>query len=437
MREMKDSGVEWIGEIPKEWSTIPTKRLFKIESGATPKSENEAYFNGDIPWITPADYKTEDVFVSGGRRNISQLGFESCSTTLIPAGSLIFSKRAPIGAVAINTVDLCTNQGCLSCISKTSDNVKYYYYTMSICTEQYNLLGSGTTFKEISAVNFANFTLVYPPLPEQRRIADYLDVACSKVDALIANQLSQIEKLKAYKQSLITEVVTRGLDPNVPMKDSGVEWIGQIPEGWDVAKQKYHWKNIESGVSVNAADRPADNEEQYCVLKTSSVSRFVFLPNEYKQVDEEEYGRVSCPVKSNSIIASRMNTPDLVGACGYVDRDYPNVFLPDRLWQISYREGIIVKYVWYYLINKKVRQYISSLSTGTSSSMQNISQGQFGDIFIAIPTLDEQQQIADYLDTKCAKIDALIAIKQQKIEKLMEYKKSLIHEYVTGKKEVV
>lgn len=205
---MKDSGVEWIGLIPKHWNTIATKYLFRIESGATPKSENPEYFDGDIPWITPADYKTEEVFVFGGRRNISELGLKSCSTTLIPKGSLIFSKRAPIGAVAINAEELCTNQGCLSCIPKTEDIVKYYYYVMSGCTEQYNLLGSGTTFKEISATNFANFVLPNPSVSEQEEMVAYLDEKCSKVDRLIAIKNAKIDKLNKYKKSLIYEYVT-------------------------------------------------------------------------------------------------------------------------------------------------------------------------------------------------------------------------------------
>lgn len=205
---MKDSGVEWIGLIPKHWNTIATKYLFRIESGATPKSENPEYFDGDIPWITPADYKTEEVFVFSGRRNISKLGLKSCSTTLIPKGSLIFSKRAPIGAVAINAEELCTNQGCLSCIPKTEDIVKYYYYVMSVCTEQYNLLGSGTTFKEISATNFANFVLPNPSVSEQEEMVAYLDEKCSKVDRLIAIKNAKIDKLNKYKKPLIYEYVT-------------------------------------------------------------------------------------------------------------------------------------------------------------------------------------------------------------------------------------
>ena len=151
----------------------------------------------------------------------------------------------------------------------------------------------------------------------------------------------------------------------------------------------------------------------------------------------EEYGRVSCPVRADSIIASRMNTPELVGACGYVQNNYPNLFLPDRLWQITFKDGLSPKYAWYYLSGIRVRQYISSLSTGTSSSMQNISQSQYGNIFITIPSIGEQSEITKYLDEKCRSVDALVTKKQQYLTEIENYKKSLIYEYVTGKKEVV
>lgn len=207
---MKDSGVEWIGKMPEHWRLAATKYLFSILSGATPKSEVIENWDGDIAWITPADYKTDDVYVSGGRRNLTELGFQSCSTSLIPKNSIIFSKRAPIGAVAINTNELCTNQGCLSCVNKDTVNidVKYFYYVMAVATEQYELLGSGTTFKEISASNFANFLLMWPPIAEQRIIVKQLDGKCSKVDHLIAIKEAKIEKLEQYKKSLIYEYVT-------------------------------------------------------------------------------------------------------------------------------------------------------------------------------------------------------------------------------------
>ena len=205
---MKDSGIEWIGEIPAHWDIIATKSLFDVIAGATPDSSNPLNWDGEIRWITPADYKTEDIYVEFGRRNLSKIGFNSCSTSLIPAGNIIFSKRAPIGAVVINNTELCTNQGCLSCVNKGLANIKFYYYTMSIATEQYELLGSGTTFKEISCNTFSNFRLPYPSLEMQQQIADYLDEKCGKIDRLIAIKQEKIEKLQEYKKSLIYEYVT-------------------------------------------------------------------------------------------------------------------------------------------------------------------------------------------------------------------------------------
>ena len=204
---MRDSGIEWIGQIPEQWEVKPLKWDFDIIAGATPKTDNANLWDGNIPWITPADYKTEDRYISQGRRNLSEEGMASCATTLLPKGSIIFSKRAPIGLVVINSQPLCTNQGCIGCVPK-KDDARYYYYTMSIFTEQYELFGSGTTFKEISASNFADFRLPHPSLTEQQAIADYLDDKCADIDALIATKQQKIDSLKEYKKSIIYEYVT-------------------------------------------------------------------------------------------------------------------------------------------------------------------------------------------------------------------------------------
>ena len=205
---LKDSGIEWIGKIPEHWNIIKTKNAFKIIPGATPKTDNITYWDGEITWITPADYKTEDRVIKSGKRNITLVGLNSCRTSIVPENSIIFSKRAPIGLVAINIVPLCTNQGCISCIPKSFVNSKYFYYLMSVLTEWFELFGSGTTFKELSTNNFANFSLSQPPLSEQQSIADYLDQKCSEIDELISIKQQKIEKLKDYKKSLIFECVT-------------------------------------------------------------------------------------------------------------------------------------------------------------------------------------------------------------------------------------
>jgi type I restriction enzyme S subunit len=204
---MKDSGIEWIGLIPEGWNIQPIKWGFDIIAGATPKSDNPDYWGGSIPWITPADYKTEDRYVKGGSRFLTEAGMASCSTTLLPTNSVIFSKRAPIGLVVVNQEPICTNQGCLGCVSH-GDSSSYYYYAMSAFTEQYGLYGSGTTFKEISASLFADFPLPHPTVIEQQAIADYLDTKCSEIDALISLKQSKIDALKEYKKSIIYEYIT-------------------------------------------------------------------------------------------------------------------------------------------------------------------------------------------------------------------------------------
>lgn len=204
---MKDSGIEWIGQIPEKWGIQPIKWNFNIYAGATPKTDNADYWNGSIPWITPADFKTEDRFVYKGTRFLTEEGVDSCAATLLPRGSIIFSKRAPIGLVVINAEPLCTNQGCLGCVS-TTDSPAYYYYAISAFGEQYNLYGSGTTFKEISATNFADFLLPHPPIGEQQAIAGFLDKKCGEINTLISLKQSKIDALKEYKKSIIYEYIT-------------------------------------------------------------------------------------------------------------------------------------------------------------------------------------------------------------------------------------
>ena len=187
---------------------IAIKHIFKVISGSTPSSDNPNYYDGDISWITPADYKTEDVYVENGKRNITIDGYNSCGTSIIPANSIIFSKRAPIGLVAISKKDLCTNQGCLSCVPKKDLNIKYFYYQMSTLQENFELERSGTTFKEISQDKFKNYKLKYPDINQQNKIVDYLDNICSRLYQVIDYRKQIIEKLEEYKKSLIYECVT-------------------------------------------------------------------------------------------------------------------------------------------------------------------------------------------------------------------------------------
>ena len=428
MREMKDSGIEWIGAIPQDW------QLSKIGSLYTQRNEKvsdndyqplSVTMQGILPQLATAA-KTND----GGNRKLVRVGDFAINSRSDRRGSCGISPLD--GSVSLINIIL---------TPRTAMHPGYYNWLFhtTLFADEFYKWGHGivadlwtTRWQEMKSI-----TVPVPEYAEQKRIVTFLDAQCAEIDAVLEKTRASIEEYKKLKQAVITQAVTKGIHGDRPMKDSGIEWIGEIPAEWDVVRQKYFWNTVESGVSVNAADKPVDNSEQYGVLKTSAVSKFVFIPTEHKQVNLEEYGRVSCPVRADSIIASRMNTPELVGACGYVQNNYPNLFLPDRLWQITFKDRLSPKYVWYYLSGIRVRQYISSLSTGTSSSMQNISQSQYGNILITIPSVEEQSEITKYLDEKYAGIDALIAKKQQYLTEIENYKKSLIYEYVTGKKEVV
>ena len=437
MREMKDSGIEWIGVIPQDWEIVRTKSLYcsakEIAGDRVDDFERLALtLNGVIK------RSKED---SVGLQPEKFSGYQ-----ILKKGELVF-KLIDLENVATSRVGLSPYTGIvspayivLSKQSRVKDLVVRYsmYHFLSMWQREiFNQMGDNGVRSSLNTKELLNIPHPFPSICEQKRIVTFLDAQCAEIDAVLEKTRASIEEYKKLKQAVITQAVTKGIRGDRPMKDSGIEWIGEIPVEWDVVRQKYFWNTVESGVSVNAADKPVDNSEQYGVLKTSAVSKFVFIPTEHKQVNLDEYGRVSCPVRADSIIASRMNTPELVGACGYVQNNYPNLFLPDRLWQITFKDGLSPKYAWYYLSGIRVRQYISSLSTGTSSSMQNISQSQYGNIFITIPSIGEQSEITKYLDEKCRSVDALVTKKQQYLTEIENYKKSLIYEYVTGKKEVV
>ena len=423
MREMKDSGIEWVGKIPKEWGIVKFKYLHNgLNTG---EAIDKEYWESDAGL---------NAFYTAGLTPI-RTGYSNFPTWKETGENDLLLARNGTPYVYLPVSKAYYTDHIIRAAMSSLVNRRFIRY----CLQQSiaSIAVDSVSIPTWSATLWNNQILTWPSVIEQERIAAFLDAECAEIDAVLEKTRASIEEYKKLKQAVITQAVTKGIRGDRPMKDSGIEWIGDIPAEWDVVRQKYFWNTVESGVSVNAADKPVDNSEQYGVLKTSAVSKFVFIPTEHKQVNLEEYGRVSCPVRADSIIASRMNTPELVGACGYVQNNYPNLFLPDRLWQITFKDGLSPKYAWYYLSGIRVRQYISSLSTGTSSSIQNISQSQYGNIFITIPSIGEQSEITKYLDEKCRSVDALVTKKQQYLTEIENYKKSLIYEYVTGKKGVV
>jgi len=207
---MKDSGIEWIGEIPEHWNIKRLKEILDIVNGSTPKSSNSENWDGDIYWVTTDDLgKLESKFILDTKRKITETGFMSCGTTLCPENSIILSSRAPIGHIGILSFQACTNQGCKTLVPYNRIiNGIFLYYKIFASKERLQSLGRGTTFIELSTKELSLFNISLPPLSEQKAIAHYLDTKTAQIDQIIQTINTQIEKLKELRKTLINDVVT-------------------------------------------------------------------------------------------------------------------------------------------------------------------------------------------------------------------------------------
>ena len=427
-----DSGSEWLGNIPFSWSMV---LLSQVVSQV--KNKNSDLSEKNLLSLSYGKIKRKPIDTTEGLLPASFDGYNIIEANDIVLRLTDLQNDHTSLRVGISTEKGIITSAYITMRPKNSKTAKFLYYLLHTFDVRKGFYGMGSGVRQ--GLNYGEVKRLKIPFPaedEQVAIANFLDNEIMRVDSIISEAKASIEEYKCWKASIIYEAVTKGLDPSVEMKDSGVEWIGEIPNSWDVLKLKYVIAFIESGVSVNASQSAAE-EGKIGVLKTSSVSKYSFRPEENKEVNLDELGRVSCPVRANTIIVSRMNTPELVGACGYVEQDYPNLFLPDRLWQVHFLNSVVVKYIWYYLSSNYIRNYYSSLSSGTSSSMQNISKGQFENARLLLPPPEVQRNIVEFLDKKCATLDSLVAEKESLIADLEAYKKSLIFEVVTGKRRVV
>lgn len=430
-RKMKDSGIEWIGEIPEGWEIRKIKNNFMIYAGATPKSEKAEYWDGGIPWITPADFKTTDKYVSYGRKSLTALGYDSCGTTLVPAGSIIFSKRAPVGSVVIAKNTLCTNQGCLACIPNDAVNSTYFYYCMSIFTEQFELVSAGTTFKEIAASTFASFLLPCPPLSQQNEIVNFLNKESSRIDSMLSKTRSSIEEYKKLKQAIITQAVTKGVRGEREMKDSGVEWAGLVPHHWGVAKIGSIGQTSSGATPLRSKESSFFDDATIRWVRTLDLNDgFVYDSSE--KITELALASSACSIMPKGTVCVAMyGGAGTIGKCGLLMSDCAT---NQAVCSIVCNRKIVSP-IFLLMQLLALKSYWMKYAVGTRKD-PNISQDIVARMKILIPPLDEQKEITDHLDAKCAEIDGLIAKKEQLVKELESYKKSLIYEVVTGKREV-
>jgi type I restriction enzyme, S subunit len=383
------------------------------------------YVNLSTAKQTTASYYMQ--LVEGGRRPGS--------------GDLLFSRNATVGEVAqvpCNTPPFAMGQDvCLLRPAPHRLNSAFAWYALrsGLAQTQIALAMIGSTFKRVNVEQIRNLSIVLPPLEQQKLLVEFLDLETIKIDAMISKQEQLIATLREDRTATITQAVTKGLEPNIETRESGVEWLGWIPNRWTALRVKNVIQSTESGTSVNAADWPAGAEE-VGVLKTSCVSAGWFNPAANKTVVERgEIDRVTCSVRADSLIVNRANTPLLVGSAGYAASDYKNLFLSDKLWQVRF-DGALAQFVHYWTQTETYRSQIVAMCVGASSSMQNLSMADFRNIALALPPVDEQGGIVSFLSDRTAKIDGLINKSNQVIEALREYRSAIITDAVTGKIDV-
>ena len=428
-REMKDSGIPWIGEIPKDWEVVHIKHYCNnVYAGGTPQSNNLAYWDGNIPWIPSGSCQNN--IITEAPKFITQEGFENSSTKLIPPYTTVMAMT---GATCSNTgyvtFQTCMNQSVVAFIQKDGVFSKYLYYTLQAAKQEILTHQTGGAQSGINVEDCKNIIIPFISFEEQKAIAEFLDRKCGEIDELMALQDKMIEELKAYKQSIITETVTKGLNPNVPLKDSGIEWIGEIPQ---------HWKNIrlKEVFRLRTGTTPKDFEKG---LDSDSLINW-FTPSDIAEMNCElkksERHLSKDVINKEGILLNPIGTLIFVGigaSAGKIGYSLIESYSNQQITNLIPNEDKIVgKYIYYYLLADRKRIRDNAFFT----TLPIINNSYLSSIKILTPPLSEQQEIADYLDKKCSEIDSLIELKQQKIEELKDYKKSIIYEYVTGKKKV-
>ena len=399
----KDSGIAWIGEIPEHWKVKKGKNLFKKEE--RPVRDNDeivtCFRDGEV---TLRSNRRIDGFTNA----MKEVGYQG-----VRRGDLVIHNMdAFAGAIGVSDSDGKSTPVYSVCTPKNNVEANVYYYAYLL--RSYALggviqsLAKGIRERstDFRYKEFGDLYYQQPPIEEQQSIASYLDQKCGEIDKLITLQEEMITKLQSYKQSVITEAVTKGLDKNVPLKDSGIEWIGEIPEHWSVVKIKYLAK-IKSGDSISSNE--IMQEGIYEVYGGNGLMGFCNKKN----------------VDGVNIIIGR------VGAlCGNVRLISESKFITDNALILNCFDNALYSYM--YIMLKAAN--LNNLNTSNAQPL--ITGSKVLNVSLPIPPLSEQQSIATYLDQKCSEIDELISIKQQKLEKLKDYKKSLIFECVTGKRKV-
>ncbi|WP_049550262.1 restriction endonuclease subunit S [Streptococcus pseudopneumoniae] len=428
MNRMKESGIDWIGQIPQGWGVKAIKYIFdEIGSGSTPKSDNEIFYDGDINWIQSGDlYQTDTV--TSVSKTISYQGFKSTSALKIYKHPFIALAMygASVGNVAISCIDACVNQAVVVMLG-TSETVRFGKYAIEASKNNLIFSAQGGTQPNISQSLIKNWNIPQPDSSEQTKIADFLDKKTAQLDKVKSLLEEQIQKLKDYRASLIYETVTKGLDKTVPMKDSGIDWIGQVPEGWGVKRLKDY---VDFQTGTTPPQSIGVNQERKGVrwFKPGDFSdESVNLTSAENYITSEVVNQQKLSVyPEKTILVVGIAS---IGKVGYSENhSYSN----QQITALKVTGQIFPKYLAYLMFSSG--QYIRE--TALYTIVPIINNQYLSSLKIVLPNRVVQETIVEYLDKKIGQINKMIAIKNEQIKNINKQRQTLIYDYVTGKRRV-
>ena len=437
MREMKDSGVAWIGKIPINWKIVKLNNVAKRITDFVASGSFED-LNKNVTYLDEPDYamlvRTADLSGTKDKRvYINQHAYEFLNNSNLYGGEIILSNIGSVGNVFVfspmyERSSLAPNaimiDGC------ENNKFVYYWFLCPIANNELKRIGGNAVQLKFNKTQLRQFKVLIPPPEIQERIVRYLDRKCSAIDNIISKQEQIIEKLKEYKLSLITEAVTKGLDSDVEMKDSGTGFIGMIPRHWNTRKVK----GITNRINVGVVIRPSeyfDENGTVPFLRGINVKEYEFVPDNMVYISEESNRLLrKSQVQTGDILVVRDGA---IGVSCIVPEEYNGANVVSMII-IGSHQCFDSQYICYCLNSAVGKTQFDITKIG--SALTHTSVSSVSNISIPFPDIEEQKMIVEYLGKKVKALDVTIIKKRDLIEKLNSYKKSLIYEVVTGKKEV-
>lgn len=426
MRTMKDSGISWIGKIPENWETNTASQIF-----AQVKCKNGGMQEKNLLSLSYGKIKRKNIETSEGLLPESFDGYN-----IIEKGDIVLrltdlqndQKSLRVGLAGERGI---VTSAYLTLRNKSKSLPEYLYYYLHAFDISKGFYGMGAGVRQgLNWDGIKWLKILSPEVDEQQRIVHFLDTECARIDAVMEQTRASIEEYKKLKQSIITEAVTKGIRPNRPMKDSGIDWIGQIPEDWRLLSLGAITKAMRNGYVGPTKDLFYDEGVRYIQSLHIKDGRIDFSRHEY--FVSEEWANAHPKIKENDVLI--VQTGD-IGNVGLVTAEYDGCNCHALIIATPRTDLVYPEYLTYYLRSNVGKELLLYYKTG--ALLPHLNSGKIKFASICVPSIREQKEICDYLNRESTKIDAMISEKEQLLSELESYKKSLIYEYVTGKKEVV